>query len=115
MEKKSKIRLGSLVLGILTAVAIVISQLFYFHAPAEIKKEIKQEQQEKPSGDEAFLTQPSTTVTSSAHVEPLQENFCLFEIILENEDNADRSSDFGLPIHSFFQTLFGTLISPNAP
>ena len=114
MEKKSKIRLGSLALGILTAVAIVISQLFYFHAPADTKKEIKQEQQDNHS-DEAFFTQPSTTVTSSAHVEPLQENFCLFEIILESENNADRTRDFGRPVHSFFQILFGTIISPNAP
>jgi hypothetical protein len=118
MNKKAKIRSGMLAVGLLTALAIVVSQLFYFQAAthAKVKKETKTEQQEQQNGDDTYVSLPSTSsLPSSPHVELQQETFCLFEIILEDKESATHSADFGTPINQFFQTLFGAIISPNAP
>ena len=104
-------------IGLLTALAIIVSQLFYFQASAhaKVKKETKTEQQEQQNGDDTYVSLPSTSLPSSSHVELQQETFCLFEIILEDKESVAHDADFGLPINQFFQTLFGAIISPNAP
>jgi hypothetical protein len=116
MKRKPGIRLGTLVIGVITALAIVISQFCNLQEAdqTKVKKETKTEQQETQSGDEAYLT-VSTSLPSSSHVEIQQETFFLFEILLEDEKTAEHHVAFGRPINQFFQTLFGAIISPNAP
>lgn len=117
MHKKAQIRSGMLAIGLLTALAIVISQLFCFQAGthAKAKKETKTEQQEQQNGDDTYVSIPSSSLPSSSHVELQQETFCLFEIILEDKESTTHDTGIGLPINQFFQTLFGAIISPNAP
>lgn len=118
MHKKAHIRSGMLAIGLLTALAIVVSQLFYFQANthARAKKETKTEQQEQQNGDDTYVSLPSSSMPSSSHVElQQQETFCLFEIILEDKESTTHDTGIGLPINQFFQTLFGAIISPNAP
>lgn len=114
--RNHKIRIGTLLVGILTALAIVISQLFYFEVAGQTKAEVKTEQQEDQSdaGDEAYITLPSSTLPSSFHIE-LDQSFCLLEILCEEEEDAEQPRPFSLSITSFFQNLFGATISPNAP
>jgi hypothetical protein len=116
MKRKTEIRLGTLAIGIVTALAIVISQFFSFQDAdqSKLKKETKTEQHDTQSGDEAYLT-VSTSLPSSFHVEIQQETFFLFEILLEDEKGTETHIDFGTPVNQFFQTLFGTIIAPNAP
>lgn len=123
MTGKARIQTGTLVAGILTALVIVISQLFYFEAHHYTsKKEVKTEQQQgdhqsdqDQSGDGAYITLPSSTLPSSTHVEFNQETFCLFEILFEEEKTEEHDFNVSLPLSKFFQTLFGAIISPNAP
>ena len=115
MTRKSKIRLGTLIAGILTALVVVISQLFYFQTAAHAKKEVKTEQQQsEDSGDEAYITLPSSTLPSSVHIE-LDQCFCLLEIFSEEEEDEDHTINFTPPVSQFFQILLGAIISPNAP
>jgi len=115
MKRKSKIRLGTLIAGILTALVVVISQLFYFQTTAHSKKEVKTEQQQsEDSGDEAYITLPSSTLPSSVHIE-LEQSFCLLVIFSEEEEVEDQTINFTPPVSQFFQTLLGAIISPNAP
>lgn len=117
MEKKSAIRFGTLVLGVLTALAVVLSQLFFFHVPAEhkVKKEHQEAATDSSGDDAAYYTLPSSTLPSSAHVEVNQETFCLFEILFEEEDVETEASTVTLPVSHYLQTLLGAIISPNAP
>lgn len=108
--------------GILTALVIVVSQLFYFEKPVQSKDEAKADQQTEQSSDasdtnsEAYITLPSSTLpSSSTHVEFQQQSFCLFEIIYPEKDAEQHDFSVSLPLSKFFQTLFHTLISPNAP
>lgn len=117
MKRKTGIRSGTLVIGVITALAIVISQFFSFQEAdqSRLKKETDTEQQQSQSGDEAYLTVSTSLPSSSPHVEIQQETFFLFEILLEDDAEIETQVDFSLPINQFFQTLFGVIISPNAP
>lgn len=118
MAKKAHIQTTTIITGVLTALIIVVSQLFYFEQAHTCKKEIKAEQQQSDqsqSDDGAYITLPSSTLPSSTHVEFNQEAFCLFEILFEEEKTEEHDFNVSLPLSKFFQTLFGAIISPNAP
>ncbi len=119
MAKKAHIQTTTIITGVLTALIIVVSQLFYFEQAHTCKKEIKTEQQQQSdqsqSDDGAYITLPSSTLPSSTHVEFNQEAFCLFEILFEEEKTEEHDFNVSLPLSKFFQTLFGAIISPNAP
>jgi hypothetical protein len=122
MTKNRQIRFGTLIAGILTALVIVVSQLFYFEKFDHAKKEVKTEQPEgqgqssDATDDGTYISLPSSTLpSSSTHVEFLQHSFCLFEIIFPEREVAVPDLGSSLSLSKFFQTLFHTLISPNAP
>ena len=119
MTRNRHVRFGTLIAGILTALTIVVSQLFYFEKVDHGKKEVKTEQQEDQSSDTddgTFISLPSSTLPSpSTHVEFLQHSVCLFEIIFPVREVAVPDLGSSLSLSKFFQTLFHTLISPNAP
>ncbi|HEY3403524.1 MAG TPA: hypothetical protein VGK59_09070 [Ohtaekwangia sp.] len=116
MTKKATIQTWTLVTGMATALVIVISQLFYFSAPQYTKTEVKTEQQQNQSEDASVISLPSSTLPSSAtHVEFQQESFCLFEILFEEDEATETAFDLKLPVSKLFQTLFQSIISPNAP
>ncbi len=117
MKNKATIQTGTIIAGVLTAVVIVVSQLFYFEKAHIVKKEIKTEQSSSDdAGDEAYITLPSSTLpSSSTHVEFNQEAFFLFEIVFEEKEQTEPYFNIKLPLSTFFRTLFGAIISPNAP
>lgn len=109
----------TLITGIITALVIVVSQFFYFEKPEPSKKEVKTEHQQDPSSDnqsDAYITLPSSTLPSSTtHPEFQQQSFCLFEIIYPEKEAEQHDFSVSIPLGTFFQTLFHTIISPNAP
>ena len=118
MKKKTIIRTGSLIAGIITALAVVVSQFFFFEAPGHGKKSVATEQAENPSDspeEDLFYTLPSTTLPTSAHVEIQQETFCLFEILFEDPEFESDDTRVSLPVSHYLQTLLEVIISPNAP
>ena len=119
MTQNREIRFGTLIAGILTALAIIVSQFFYFEKVDHAKKEVKTDQHEDQSSDTdngTYITLPSSTPpSSSTTVEFLQHSICLFEIIFPEREVAVPDLRSSLSLSKFFQTLFHTLISPNAP
>ena len=99
------------------ALVIIVSQLFYFEGPREEKSDIKTEQQsQSQSTDESYvISLPTSILPSYLHVEFQQASFCLFEILFETTAVKEAAFDFKLPTGKFFQTLFQSIISPNAP
>ena len=96
-------------------IVLVFCQLFYVQAEAHTKKEIKTEQQDENSETKFYISQPSSSLPSSAHVEVNQTLIFLFEIVFENEETEKRDFNVLLPPNRFFRTLFHGVISPNAP
>lgn len=117
MAAKREIRLGTLIVGILTALMIIVSQMFYFETAIPSKKEVKTDQQDDQSSDsETYFTLPSSTLpSSSTQVEFQQQSFCLFEIIFPQREVLQHDFSISLPLGKFFQALLHTIISPNAP
>jgi hypothetical protein len=97
-------------------VILVFCQLFYYHAADySTKKEIKTEQQDDQSQEKLYISQPSSSLPSSTHVELNQTLIFLFEIVFENKRIEKRDLNVSLPVNRFFKTLFDGVISPNAP
>ena len=102
--------------GIAVALAIICSQLFYSQQTSLYKKETKTEQhQEDDSDDQVYLSVPSTSLPSSVHTELNPNVFFLFEILLEKSASDVPELIVAIPLSQFFRTIFGLIISPNAP
>lgn len=111
-------RIWTLITGLSMAVVIIVSQLFYFEGPRQEKSDIKTEQQNQSSQstDEGYvISLPTSILPSYLHVEFQQASFCLFEILFETREVKEAAFNFKLPKGKFFQTLFQSIISPNAP
>lgn len=105
-----------LIVGILAAVAIIFSQLFYYQSIEHNKKEVKTEQQQDQStDDEAFFAVPSTSLPSSTQVELHHKSFLLHEILFEDDQVKGDHEQSTIHLNAFLQTLFSAIISPNAP
>jgi hypothetical protein len=119
MAAKREVRSISLITGIITALAIVVSQFFYFEKPDSLEKKASTGQQQDQSSDnhtDAYITLPSSTLPSSTtHPEFQQQSFCLFEIIFPEKEVEQHDFSVSIPLGKFFETLFTTIISPNAP
>ncbi|MBT1709776.1 hypothetical protein KK062_16145 [Fulvivirgaceae bacterium PWU5] len=116
MAGKADIRFGTLAAGVLTALIVIVSQLFYFQTAAHhSKKEVKTEQQDSSTPDGTYITLPSSTLPSSSHVVFQQQVFCLFTVLVKTVETSAPDRSVSPTPSRFFRTLFRTIISPNAP
>jgi hypothetical protein len=114
--KRTEIRITTTAIGILVALAVIASQLFYFPQQSSEKNETKTEQsQSEESDDHIYFSAQTSTAPSSVHVELNPDVVLLFEIIFEQKDVALYTLDIPRPLSQCFRTLFGLAISPNAP
>ena len=116
--KSARNRSFSIVAGVLTAFAIILSQLFYFQGADFSKKEIAKEKQEKKATTEesgAFIAGPVTSVLSSVQVDLNHKTFLLFEILFPEKEEGSYQPDLPITLGKYFHTLFHIIISPNAP
>ena len=113
--KRHETKIVTMALGILVALAIVCSQLFYFQPTSISKKETKTEQHQENSGDQVSFSVPSTSLPSSVHVVLNPDVFLLFEILFEENVSKIPELTVAIPLGQFFRTVFGLTISPNAP
>jgi hypothetical protein len=114
--KRAESRIVPMCMGILVAMAIVCSQLFYFQNVTLQKKETKTEKhQQENSDDQVYFSAPSTSLPSPVHVELNPNVFFLFEILLEGSVSNTPDPVLAIPSGQFFRTIFGLIISPNAP
>ena len=109
-----------MVAGVITALVIVFSQVFYFQAPAYAKKDVKtgHEKKEKQSekNDKQFISLPSISQpTASTNVEADHESAFLLEILFEDKAEPADHAEVPRSLGKFFHTLFRVIISPNAP
>lgn len=109
-----------MVMGIVTALVVVFSQVFYFQPTNYSKKEVKSEQQKKQeksseNDNHSFISLPSISQSTSTHVEVDHESSFLLEILFEDKEKEARSTEIPVSFGKFFHTLFRAIISPNAP
>ncbi len=109
-----KHKIWTLFFGILTAMVIVLSQLFWFQAATFTKKVAETEQKSdaaKETTQEAQISLPS-----SSNTVVVEHDFSfIHEILFEKENSPEVSKSVLLTAGKFFQTLFRAIISPNAP
>src|SRR5688572_28914769 len=111
--EKTKSRAAIIALGILVAFASLCSHASFFSSGDISKKQSKTEQQE--SEEEIYFSTPSTSLPSPVHVTLQPTVFFLFEIVFEEIGKAITDTNLAIPAGQFFRTIFGVIISPNAP
>jgi hypothetical protein len=114
--KKTEMHFTTTAIGVIVALAVIVSQLSWYPQKSSQKQENKTEQsQSEESDDQVYFSAPTSTAPSSAHVELNPNVFFLFEIIFEQIKFESYDFDISLPLSQCFRTLFGLAISPNAP
>lgn len=107
-----------LILGILTAVALIVSQLSFYQNTVQAKKETKTEKHSEDSSEEGqsiFYIVAASPSISSVQTQIHQEVFFLFEIIFFEDKQYEWIPTVSSALGKYFQTLFHIIISPNAP
>ncbi len=109
-------------IGLLTAVVILFSQLFYVQNTGLAKKEVKTEQTEDQDSqdqdtpeDLAISSTPYISIPISSTIEVEKEQSFIFEILFEQEVDFPTRIEVNRTLGKFFQHLFRVIISPNAP
>jgi hypothetical protein len=107
--------------AVLTVMAVVCAQFFYYQAKSFAKTEVKTEQQEQQeqhdtqSEDQLFVSLQSGSMPSSPLLVLHQAMVFLFEIGIEKRESTPIRLSILIPPNRFFKTLFDSVISPNAP
>ena len=109
-----------MVFGALTAVMVIITQLFLYEVAATGHEGIKTEKKNAKSGeqsseDQVLISLPSDSVLSSFHSGIHHEAVLLFEIVYGKEETVSWAPEVPVSLGKYFLTLFHIIISPNAP
>lgn len=119
MNQRNKI--ATLILGVITAVVVVFSQLFCFQDFSTDSKANSTEQsanadQESDQTTENYITQLSSPSTSSANI-VVEQDFSFIQDITQQIKEVKKELVNTLVIRTgkLFETLFSAIISPNAP
>jgi len=117
MKSLFRHKILTLLAGIATAGVIVFSQLFYFQAAnyCQEKVDTEQQDQKKKDGTETHISIPSSSISSSSHIELTHDLSFILEALFQSESKEEEVTSISLPVNRFFQTLFRFIISPNAP
>jgi hypothetical protein len=116
MKSLFRHKILTLLAGIATAGVIVFSQLFYFQAANYCQEKADTEQQaQKKDGSETHISIPSSSISSSTHIELTHDLVFILDALFESDSNEGEATSISLPANRFFQTLFRFIISPNAP
>ena len=116
MKSLFRHKILTLLAGITTAGVIIFSQLFYFQAANYCQEKAETEQQDqKKDGTETHISIPSSSISSSSHIELSHELSFIVEALFQSESKEEEVTRITVPVNRFFQTLFRFIISPNAP
>ncbi|UII33398.1 hypothetical protein LVD17_06130 [Fulvivirga ulvae] len=106
-----------IVIGIVAAVVILVSQSFYYdymaNAEVGVKTEIGNETTDDQQPD--ILTISKDAVTTVVQFTITQVLHFIAELQLANSDEIQVEFDQKVELDTFFKTLFRLIISPNAP
>jgi hypothetical protein len=107
----------TLFIGIVTALVVVLSQLFLFQ-PSPISKKSTEEAQttntEKSTKQEAHISLPSSLPSGNTVVVENEFSF-IHDIVFETASSCATCKTVLSTTGKFFQTLFRVIIAPNAP
>lgn len=117
MKALGKIRVLTVLIGMLTAFVIVFTQLFYFELSKTTEQKPESEQSAtSTSGEESYISLPSLySLPSSIHVVLSHEFSFIEEILLNGKQRESAPVELQLSPGRLFKALFYFIIAPNAP
>jgi hypothetical protein len=118
MKSLLKTRILITTLGILTALVIVLMQVFCYEFSGNLIQKVDSEQQSESSDKDHdhFISLPaSCSLPSSASLMLNQEFSFIEELILDSDETEANPVNVQLATGRLFKALFSFIISPNAP
>ena len=120
MKRQVRQRILTVILGLITAGAVVLSQAFYYQLTEFKKESVKTEQSDSSSQDksehsETFISVPDSSIPSTFTIELNQELTVVREILFRADNDGEVYHAPAISAGQIFHTLFSVLISPNAP
>lgn len=118
MKSLLKTRILITTLGILTALVIVLMQVFCYEFSESLIQKVDTEQQSESSDnnrDHFILLPASCSLPSTASLILNHEFTFIEELILDNEETEVNPVNVQLATGRLFKALFSFIISPNAP
>lgn len=114
---RDRSRMYVMMLGTLTAVVVIFTQLFLYEGTRETPDtEVRTENAtDGPSGEKVLISAPQPSVLSSFHAGINHEAVFLFEILFDCREHKGWAPEVPVSLGKYFLTLFRTIISPNAP
>jgi hypothetical protein len=116
--RTSAYKYSSLIIGLLAAVAIVLSQSqvkVFSKSPKAASEQTAPEKTASEETDLPVLSISATSFPASAQVGLFQQATCLFELIFSIEKTEPSTAFFECSINNFYRTILSVIISPNAP
>jgi hypothetical protein len=122
--KNTGFKYVSLVIGLMAAVVIILSQCFSLKPVSSVDKNSSafmtssvSDQQDQSKGDTepTSITISATSFPASAQVNFIQEAACLFEICFTEHADLQVNPVENVSLSKFFSTILQVIISPNAP
>ncbi|MBL6446844.1 hypothetical protein JMN32_11010 [Fulvivirga sp. 29W222] len=106
-----------IVIGIVAAIVILVSQSFYYDYMASTEGGVKTEIGSEPTGEQQpdILTIGKDAVTTVVQFTITQVLQFIADLQLANSDEVQIEFDQKVELNTFFKTLFRLIISPNAP
>jgi hypothetical protein len=116
MKTRNNIRLITLLAGVLTALVIGYTQMFYAEVSQAQKSDTEQHRAaSSQDGEHSILVPASYSIPASTHI-VLQHDFSFIEeILLAAENDEQAPVMLRLATGKLFKALFHYIISPNAP
>lgn len=111
--QNARLKYITLVAGIITALAIVFSQTFYFQTQPT-KEKAATEKTSSGSAETQLAVAPSVSLPITSSIEINNEFTFISEITFEEWKEEAVAITFPV-LHKFFSTLLQVIISPNAP
>jgi hypothetical protein len=115
--RSTAFKYGSLIIGIIAAVVIILSQSLSFEYSPNGTKQTAPSEENAPQSDAGVseLTISATSFPASAQINFIQQATCLFEVVFSDVTTFPVHEAVELPLNKFFSSILGVLISPNAP
>ena len=102
--------------GLLLAAVLICSHVLKCEiAPPKSEKAKTEQDESKTDNSYSFVSAPTITPPSSAHIHQNLLAHCLFEIALPQSEEYAVVSDLRIRSEKLLLTLFRVIISPNAP
>lgn len=116
--KRKRLRVLTILIGAVVALAIVFSQYLtpeHLASAEKIKTEKSAKKDKAGDHSDSYISLPTFSLPTPIDVQANLDSYCLFEILFQEHSDENPVEENIVHADHFFETMFRVIISPNAP